>query len=43
VGKRADLIAVDASDRVALTLSAGAVIHANGTLALHPERQPLPV
>jgi alpha-D-ribose 1-methylphosphonate 5-triphosphate diphosphatase len=33
VGKRADLVAVDAQDRVAMTLSNGAVIHSNGTLS----------
>ncbi|MEL6643363.1 MAG: alpha-D-ribose 1-methylphosphonate 5-triphosphate diphosphatase [Pseudomonadota bacterium] len=32
VGKRADVFAVDASDRVGLTLRAGEVIHSNGTL-----------
>lgn len=34
VGKLADLIVVDATDRVALTLRAGVPIHANGTLPM---------
>lgn len=37
IGKRADLAVVDATDRVALTLSAGAVIYANGTVQLDAE------
>ncbi len=37
-GKRADLVAVDSRDRVALTLCAGRVAHSNGTLGASPGR-----
>lgn len=36
LGKRADLVAVDAQDRVVLSLSGGQMIHSNGTLVTEP-------
>ncbi|MEM9427388.1 MAG: amidohydrolase family protein [Pseudomonadota bacterium] len=41
VGKRADLFVTDAHNRVVMTMRAGSVIHADGTLALDaPVLQP---
>jgi alpha-D-ribose 1-methylphosphonate 5-triphosphate diphosphatase len=42
LGKRADLVIVDAQDRVALTLRGGETVYANGTLSLVPCAMPLP-
>lgn len=42
VGKSADLVIADASDRVVLTLRKGEIIHSNGILTLTPQAQAVP-